>query len=170
MNTLALLVTLPLLTPAQNDDLQQLAAKAQSKHVYVRIDHLNVSETSLQVNLYGNKSASRYHFNGWSGPGGSMNFSGDLTGLWGMDVNLNMYKSGDTLQANGTIGGKSVFFSLTKWGDKWSLNAPIGSSLSLYQSGNGYVLSGYVEEGRNNLSPGKLVSVLGAVVAMATAK
>lgn len=172
MKTLALLLTLPFLTPAQNDDLRQLAAEARSKskHVYARIDGLSVTESALQVNVHGNKSGSRFYFNGWSGPTRSFNVSGDLNGLWGGDVNLSLSKSGDSLYVNGWIDGKPANFSLSKWGDNWNLNGLIGSSLSLYRSGNSFILSGYLEEGRGSPSPGKLVSVIGAVIAMATAK
>lgn len=164
----------PFMTPAQTDGLRALVAKAkQWTSVYARIDHwgqdsFDISEGNLRLNLHGSKMGDRFTFNGWAG-NESLYFSvsGDPKwgySFWGSDFNFNLRPSGSSYYyLSGTMGGRSVNFTLSKFGDGYSVWGQPGVNLSVYKSGSGYYLQGSLDQDQG---AAKLVAALSSAIAV----
>lgn len=164
----------PLMTPAQTEGLRELVAKAkQWTSVYAHVESWNagsfdISEGNLRLNLHGYKTGDRFSFNGWAG-NESLYFS--VTGdpkwgysFWGSDMNFNLRPSGSSYYyLSGTMGGRAVNFTLSKFGDGYSIWGQPGVNLNVHKSGSGYYLQGSLDEAQG---AAKLVGALGSAIAV----
>lgn len=164
----------PLMTPAQTEGLRELVAKAkQWTSVYARVDRwgtdsFDISEGNLRLNLHGSKMGDRFSFNGWAGSE-SLYFSvsGDPKwgySFWGSDLNMNLRPSGGSYYyLSGTVGGRAVNFTLSKFGDGFSIWGQPGVNLNVYKSGSGYYLQGSLDQDQG---AAKLLAALSSSIAV----